>query len=167
MVLALPVYATGLLLLLLFAVRWPLFPLAGGGARRLVLPVLTLALGLAAGQARLVRAAARDELGRDYVRTALAKGLDPREVLQGHVLPNAAAPALALFGVQLGSLLGGAVLTETVFALNGLGRYAVLAVAHRDYPALQGVILCFTVGSLAASLLVDLACAALDPRPRE
>lgn len=134
--------------------------------RGLALPVLTLGLALAAGVARLVRSQMLEVLSQDYVRTARAKGLLPRTVILHHALRNALIPAVTLIGIQLGNLLGGAVVIEIVFARPGLGRLLVDAINENDLPVVQGIVLVIAVGYVAMTLLVDIAYRLLDPRLR-
>lgn len=132
--------------------------------RRLALPALTLASIPLALTARMTRAAMVEELGRDYVRTARAKGAPEWRVVLVHTLKNAALPVVTAVGLQLGYLLGGAVLTERIFNWPGLGTYAVQAVLARDFPALQGTVLLLAVTFVTVNLLVDLSYRFLDPR---
>jgi peptide/nickel transport system permease protein len=164
---AMPVYWIGLLGILLFAVRWRLLPSMGGGSfRALVLPACTLALYSAASLMRMTRSAMLDVLHQDYVRMARAKGLSTAKVLIKHALRNAAIPIVTVVGLQFGGLLGGAVITETVFAWPGVGRLAVAAVQHRDFPVVQAVTLVIALIFSAINLTVDLLYAALNPRIR-
>lgn len=133
---------------------------------RLLLPALTLATIPLALTARMTRAAVIEELGKDYTRTARAKGLGEAAVLLRHVLANAALPVVTAVGLQLGYLLSGAVLTERIFNWPGLGTYAVQAVLARDFPALQGTVLLLAVVFVTVNLLVDLSYGLLDPRLR-
>jgi ABC-type dipeptide/oligopeptide/nickel transport system permease component len=116
---------------------------------------------------RMTRAALLETLSDDYVRTARAKGASPARVLFGHALPNAAAPVLSVLGLQLGALLAGSVVTETIFAWPGLGRLVVEAIQARDYPVVQGAVLVIATVTVLANLLAELAQAALDPRVLE
>lgn len=165
--LALPPYWVALLLVQLFAVRLGWLPVFGSGtAAHLILPAVTLALPGAAIVARLVRANMLEVIGADFVRTALAKGLSPRRVLLRHVLPNSLIPALMLLGLNLGHLIGGAFVIETVFAWPGLGRLMVQAIFDRDIPVVMGTVLAVTPLCLSVNLVVDLMHGALDPRLR-
>jgi peptide/nickel transport system permease protein len=165
-----PAFVVGPFLIGALAYGAGLFPVSGrGGAGldrlwHLFLPSLTLALAGAAAYARLLRAELGEALREDYVRTARAKGLSPRAVLWRHALRNAVVPLVALAGVDAAGLLGGAVVTETVFAWPGLGREAVLAVLNVDLPVALGVVLVSAALVLVVGLLADLAVAALDPR---
>jgi peptide/nickel transport system permease protein len=116
--------------------------------------------------ARLVRSSMLEVLGQDYVRTARAKGVGEVRVLTGHALKNAAIPIVTLLGLQFAQLLGGAVVTETIFAWPGIGRLVVEAIFNRDFPVVQGVVLVVSLIFVAVNLLVDLAYVALDPRIR-
>lgn len=164
---ATPVYWLGLLLILVFSVRLGWFPSMGGGtARAMVLPTITLAAYSMARITRLTRSAVLDVLRLDYVRVARSKGISERVVLYKHVLRNAAIPIVTMIGLQLGGLLGGAVLTEVVFSLPGMGRLAVNAVYNRDFPVVQAVALVGAVLFSFINLLVDLTYAALNPQVR-
>jgi ABC-type dipeptide/oligopeptide/nickel transport system permease component len=164
---SLPVFWLGLLLMLLFAaiLRW--LPSSGSGTlRHLILPAVTLGLAEAALIARMTRSAMLDVLHEDYVRTARAKGLRELVVIGRHALRNAAIPLVTIVGMDFGRLLGGAVITETVFAWPGIGLLVVDAVKFRDYPVVQGAILFFALAVVLVNLLVDLSYAYLDPRVR-
>jgi peptide/nickel transport system permease protein len=133
-------------------------------AHHLILPAASLALFYAAIYTRLMRASMLEVTGQDYVRTARAKGISERRVLYGHALRNALLPLLTVVGVQVGSLLGGSVLVESVFGWPGLGRLAFEAVQQRDYNLLLGILLMSSVLVVAVNLAVDLLYAVLDPR---
>jgi peptide/nickel transport system permease protein len=163
--LSMPVFWTGLVLIVVFALWLPWLPVGGAGSpAHLVLPAVTLALPSLAMVARMTRSSVLDVLREDYVRTARAKGLAERLVVAKHALRNAAIPILTLLGLQAGQLMGGAVLTETVFAWPGLGRLMVKAIFARDYVLLQGAVLVFALAFVIINLAVDLAYGALDPR---
>jgi peptide/nickel transport system permease protein len=163
--LSMPVFWTGLVLIVVFALWLPWLPVAGAGSpAHLVLPAVTLALPSLAMVARMTRSSVLDVLREDYVRTARAKGVAERLVVAKHALRNAAIPILTLLGLQAGQLMGGAVLTETVFAWPGLGRLMVKAIFARDYVLLQGAVLVFALAFVIINLAVDLAYGALDPR---
>jgi peptide/nickel transport system permease protein len=136
------------------------------GLRSLVLPAVTLGLALGAVITRTLRSSMLEALSEDYVRTARAKGLSEWSVIRGHVLKNALIPVVTVLGLQLGTLIGGAVITEYVFALPGVGRLVVDAVFARDYPLVQGVVLLIAVGFILSNLLVDLLYGWIDPRIR-
>ena len=162
-----PVFYSSLLLILFFSFRLGWFPATGqGGLERLVLPASALGLASAAALARLVRSSMLEVLGQDYIVTARAKGLSGGAVIMGHALKNALIPTVTMLGLQLGALLGGAVVTETIFSRPGLGRLAVDAITSRDFPLIQGVVLVAAVTYVLINLVVDLLYAAIDPRIR-
>jgi peptide/nickel transport system permease protein len=130
------------------------------------LPALTLGTALAAILSRMVRASLLEVLEEDYIRTARAKGLSPHTVIWRHGLRNAALPVLTVLGLQLGALLGGAVITETVFSWPGIGQLTVEAIQRRDYPLVQGCVLLISLAYVLVNTLTDLAYAGLDPRVR-
>lgn len=157
----------GLMLILIFAVRWPLFPPSGrDGLSALVLPSITLAMYFGALLARMARASVLEVLSADYLRTARAKGLNERRVLWKHSLRNALIPVVTVFGVQAGALLGGAVVTETVFSWPGVGSLVVEAIYRRDYAVVQTAVLISAVIYSLINLGVDVVYAFLDPRIR-
>ena len=163
--LSMPVFWTGLVLIVVFAFWLPLLPVGGvGSPSHLVLPAVTLALPSIAMIARMTRSSVLEVLREDYVRTARAKGVGERLVVAKHALRNAAIPILTLVGLQAGQLMGGAVLTETVFAWPGLGRLMVKAIFARDYILLQGAVLIFAMAFVVINLVVDLSYGMLDPR---
>src|SRR5262245_3859361 len=163
--LSMPVFWTGLVLIVVFALWLNWLPVGGAGSLgHLVLPTVTLALPSMAMIARMTRSAVLDVLREDYVRTARAKGVAEPWVLARHALRNAFIPILTLLGLQSGQLMGGAVLTETVFAWPGLGRLMVKAIFARDYVLLQGAVLVFALAFVVINLLVDLSYGLLDPR---
>ena len=164
---AIPVFWLGILLILIFGVwlRW--LPVSGaGGLKHLVLPAVTLAAYPLARNARLVRSSVLEVLGREYVTTARAKGLKDWTVLIRHVLRNALMPIMTLNALDLGSLLGGAVITESVFGWPGMGRLTVLAIRDWDYPVVQAGVALIAMTYVLANLFVDLLYLALDPRIR-
>ena len=162
-----PIFWSGLLLILLFSVRLEWLPAGGTGTlRHLVLPALSLGLFGAGVLARQTRSGMLEVLGQDFVRTARAKGLPERVVVVKHALKNALIPVVTVLGDQFGRLLGGAILTETVFAWPGMGRYLIESISQRDYPAVQGVILVFAAAVVVINLAVDLSYGLLDPRVR-
>ncbi len=164
---AMPVYWSGLLFILLFSAKLRWLPSMGAeGWAALILPAATLGLNTMARIMRITRSSMLDVLGQDFVRTVRAKGMRERNVLFKHALRNAAVPIVSLVGLQLGTLLGGAVLVETVFAWPGVGRLAVNAVYARDFPLVQAVALLVTVTFCLVNLLVDLVAAALNPQIR-
>jgi peptide/nickel transport system permease protein len=131
-----------------------------------MVPWITLAFLFSAAYARLTRAGMLETMSEDYVRTARSKGLRERDVVIKHGLRAALTPILTIFGLDLGLLLGGAVLTETAFSLDGLGRYAILAIGDQDLPRILGVVLVASVFVVLANLIVDLLYAVVDPRVR-
>src|SRR5262249_46904503 len=148
-----------------FSLGLPWLPVGGmGSPAHLVLPALTLSLPSIAMVARMTRSSVLEVLREDYVRTARAKGLAEQLVVAKHALRNALIPIITLLGLQAGQLMGGAVLTETVFAWPGLGRLMVKAIFARDYVLLQGAVLLFAVAFVFVNLIVDLSYGALDPR---
>lgn len=162
-----PVFWLALLLIMLFAVQLQWLPATSGpGLPGLVLPAISLALLSAATLARLVRASILDVLRLDYLTTARAKGLAGRVVVLRHALPNALLPVITAMGLQLGALLSGAVITETVFARPGLGKLVVDSIQNKDLPTVQGVILVLAVVYVLTNLLVDLSYGLIDPRIR-
>lgn len=164
---AIPGFWLGTMLILAFAVERRWFPASGyDDPRSLVLPALTLAAYPLATVVRLLRASLAETITGDFVRTARGKGLAASVVLWRHVLPNAALPALAYVGLQIGFLLGGAVVVEGVFAYPGIGRLALQAVADRDLPLIQAIVVTVAALIVGVNLLVDLLAAWIDPRSR-
>jgi peptide/nickel transport system permease protein len=170
-----PNFLLALLLIFLFGVTLRWLPISGytdpleepwNGLRSLALPAATLGLALAAVITRTLRSSLLETLTEDYVRTARAKGLSEWRVMRGHVLKNALIPVVTVLGLQLGTLIGGAVITEYVFALPGVGRLVVDAVFARDYPLVQGVVLLIAVGFIVSNLVVDVLYGWIDPRIR-
>lgn len=170
-----PAFVVGYLLIYLFSIelRWlPVQgykPIADGivpWARHLVLPTITLGLVYVALIARITRAAMLDVLSEDYIRTAKAKGVATRPMLLKHALKNAGVPVVTVIGIGIALLIGGVVITETVFNIPGIGRLVVDAITKRDYPVIQGVILLFAGVYVFVNLLVDLSYTLLDPRIR-
>ena len=162
-----PVFYSALLLILFFSFTLAWFPATGqGGPERLVLPATALGLSSAAVLARLVRSSMLDVLHQEYVVTARAKGLAPTLVLLRHALKNALIPAVTMLGLQLGALLGGAVVTETIFSRPGVGRLAVDAILNRDFPLVQGTVLFAAATYVLVNLAVDVSYAIIDPRIR-
>ena len=164
---SMPVFYSSLLLLMLFSFTLGWFPATGeGGLDHLILPATALGLISSAVLARLVRSGMLGVLRQDYIVTARAKGLSRALVVWRHALRNALIPVITMVGLQLGALLGGAVVTETIFSRPGLGRLAVDAILNRDFPLVQGTVLIAAVVYVAVNLLVDIAYAAVDPRIR-
>lgn len=184
---SMPVYWLGLLLMLLFAVQLGWLPAIGRGVPlpeaflaavtgrpqvlwdsigHIALPALALAANSAAIISRLVRASMLEVLREDFVRTAYAKGLRKGRVVIRHALRNALLPVLSVIGLRFGALLGGAVLTESIFAWPGLGQLTIAAISQRDLPLIQGIVLTFAIVFALVNLVVDLLYAAVDPRVR-
>ncbi len=171
--LSFPNFALGPLLILLFSIRLGWLPVSGAGTGgtadfllHLILPALTLALGLAAILTRMVRTAMLEELSQDYIRTARAKGLPENQVVYRHALRNALIPVLTVVGLQFGSLLAGAIVTETIFSWPGIGRLTLSAISNRDYALVQGCILTVGLTYVAVNLLTDVAYTIANPRMR-
>jgi ABC-type dipeptide/oligopeptide/nickel transport system permease component len=164
---SIPVFWLALLLIMLFAVRLQWFPATSQpGLRGLVLPAVSLALLSAATLARIVRGSILEVLRQEYLTTARAKGISYAAVVFRHALPNAIIPVVTVMGLQFGSLLSGAVITETVFARPGLGKLVVDSIQNKDLPVVQGVILVLAIIYILMNLLVDLSYAVIDPRIR-
>ena len=164
---SIPNFWLGPLLILVFSLWLGWFPVSGReGAGSVVLPALTLGTGLAAVLSRMVRSSMLEVLGEEYIRTARAKGLPPHRVILHHGLRNALLPVITLMGLQLGALLAGAVITETVFSWPGIGLLTIEAIQSRDYPVVQACVLLISVGYVLVNLLTDIAYAWADPRIR-
>jgi peptide/nickel transport system permease protein len=173
--LSVPSFWLAILLVLFLSIRLRLFPSSGyvpfgddpiAALRHIALPAITLGVAMAASTMRMTRAAMLEVLNADYVRTARAKGLPWRRVVWKHALRNALIPVTTLIGLQLGQLMGGVVVTETVFAWPGIGKLTVDAIFARDYPVVQGAILASAVLFVLINLVTDLLYATLDPRLR-
>jgi ABC-type dipeptide/oligopeptide/nickel transport system permease component len=165
---SLPSFWLGLMLILLFGVELGVLPIAGReGLDSLVLPAVTLAMVPLGIITRMVRSSVLDALREDYIRTARAKGLGGSRILFGHALRNSLIPLVTVVGVQFGTLLGGAIIVETVFAWPGIGSLLIDAVSARDFPLVQGIILMIAIGFVLVNLVVDLLYAVLDPRVRD
>ncbi|MET0969450.1 MAG: ABC transporter permease [Tardiphaga sp.] len=173
--LSLPSFWLGILLILAFSIYLPVLPASGyvsplvdplGHLSHLVLPAVTLGTALAAATMRMTRATMLEVMRADYVRTARAKGLSRRTVIWGHALRNARMPIVTLLGIQLGQLLGGVVVTETVFSWPGIGKLTVDAIFARDYPVVQGAVLLTATLFVLINLVTDLIYTMLDPRVR-
>lgn len=172
---AIPTFFLGILLILFFAVRLRWLP-AGGYVsitddpvahfKSMLLPSFTLGFASAGLLARLVRSSMLDVMKEDYVRTALAKGVRDRAVIVRHALRNALIPAITVIGFSVGALLGGAVVTETVFTIPGMGRLVVQSIARRDFPVIQGAVMLIASGYVLVNLLVDILYVYIDPRIR-
>lgn len=160
-----PDYWLGILLILLFSLKLGWLPVMGfDGPASLILPVFTLGLSMAVVQGRVLRASLLEIMGQEYMLFARSKGLSRRVIVLRHLLKNALVPVVVMWGTCLGSLLGGAVIIESVFAWPGIGKLAVDAVLGRDLPLLQGVVLVMGVSYVLCNRLADLACRCLDPR---
>jgi glutathione transport system permease protein len=170
-----PVFFLGLVLIWFAGFQWQLLPFTGRGGplwtadgiRAIILPAVTLGGVLVGPVARMTRTAVVDTLSADHVRTARAKGLHERLVVLRHALRNALIPVVTLIGLQIGFLLGGAVVTETIFSWPGVGRLAVGAILSADFPMAQGTIIVLSAGFILVNLIVDLLYAVLDPRVRQ
>lgn len=172
--LTMPIFFIGLILIWWFAFELRWLPIGGrggsiftvNGLKHALLPAVTLALNQAGSVARLTRSTMLEVLGEDYIRTARAKGLAPYVVTLKHALKNASLPVITVMGLQFGHLLGGAVVTETVFAWPGLGRLMVQSIMRKDFPVVQSSVLIFATSFIFINLLVDLIYAYLNPRIR-
>jgi len=164
---SMPSFWLGLLLIFVFSLQLGWLPATGqGGLERLILPAATIGLGYSAVVARLVRSSFLEVLGNGYIATARSKGLSERLVVLKHALGNALIPVVTIIGVQIGNLLAGTIVVETVFSRRGMGRLAVTAVLDKDYPLIQGVVLVSAIGYVLINLLVDLSYSIIDPRIR-
>ena len=162
-----PTFFLGLLFILTLSLKLGWFPTSGRGDwQHLALPALTLGAFSMASIARLTRSAVLDSLGQDYVRTARAKGLPELTVVVKHTLKNAALPVVTITGLQFGTLLGGAVVTETVFAWPGIGRLAIQSIYNRDYPIVQCTVFLSAILFIVINFTIDLLYGVLDPRAR-
>jgi peptide/nickel transport system permease protein len=172
---SLPIFFTGLISLELFSYKWPIFPNVQFvpftqdpllWARNLVLPWITTAFLYAALYARLTRSGMLETMGEDYIRTARAKGLQERTVIVKHALRAVLTPVLTIFGMDLGLLIGGAILTEVTFSLHGLGLFTIEAVNNQDFPEIMGVVMLAAFFVVIANLIIDILYAVVDPRVR-
>jgi peptide/nickel transport system permease protein len=170
-----PTFWLGLVLIYVFSVRWKLLPPSGfvpfsedpvANLRSMVLPSLALAVWLAGPLARFVRSSLIEVLSTQFVTTARAKGLSERGVMRGHALKNALIPTVTFAGLQIGGLLGGAIVTEVVFSLPGIGSLALSGIQNRDFPVVQGVVLVVACGYVLINIAVDIGYVLLDPRIR-
>src|SRR5690606_32525787 len=162
-----PSFFVGIMLILLLSLRFNLLPSSGRGSwQQLIMPALTLSTGLLAILARMARSSLLEVISQDYVRTARAKGLSERRVIAAHCLRNAAIPVVTIAGMSIGTLIGGAAITETVFAWPGVGRLTVDAISSRDYPVIQLIVIAVAATVVIANLAVDIAYGLLDPRIR-
>jgi peptide/nickel transport system permease protein len=164
---SLPTFWLGIMLILLFSVQFHLLPSSGRGTlEHLILPAVTLGLFTTARITRLTRSGMLEVLNQDYIRTARAKGVSDPPVVWKHALKNAAIPIVTIVGIELGTLLGGSVITETIFAWPGVGRLSVQAIANRDYPVVQAAVFLLASTFVLVNLLVDVIYTYLDPRIR-
>ena len=164
---AMPNFFFALILIMLFSISWRMLPVSGSDTwQHFVMPAITLGYYAAPAFMRLIRAGMIEVLGADYIRTARAKGLPTRTVVFKHALRNAIVPVVALAAVQLGFLLGGSIVIETIFALDGLGYLAYQSITHKDFPVTQVIVLLLSVIYILLTLASDIANAWLDPRIR-
>lgn len=164
---ALPSFWLGIILLLLFSVKFPIFPLFGSGnLKNLILPAIALGFARAAVILRLTRASMVDELSKEYIITARAKGLTEKMIYYKHALKNALIPIVTVTGIQFGYMLGGAIIIEQVFSLPGLGRLFLYAIYHRDFPVIQGGVVFIAVIFSLTNFLVDIFYSILNPKIR-
>jgi ABC-type dipeptide/oligopeptide/nickel transport system permease component len=170
-----PVFWIGILAVLVFSVAWPIFPSIGyvsplqdpiAALRHLTLPALCMGAALAGAIARMTRSEMIEQLGKDYIVTARAKGLSPREVTYRHALRNSLITVVTFTGLEFGTLLGGAIIVETIFAWPGLGRTVIQAIFSRDYPMVQGIVLFLAFFFVFVNLLVDISYTFLNPQIR-
>jgi peptide/nickel transport system permease protein len=168
-----PEFFMGVLLILCFALAWDVLPAVGyvsltdsvwGNLQHMILPAVTLGLARAALLTRLIRASMMEVIRLDYVTTARAKGVRERAVVLRHALKNALIPTVTVLGLQVGFLIGGAIVVETVFSVPGVGSFGIGAIALRDYPQVQAFVLLFALGFVLVNLVVDILYALLDPR---
>ncbi len=162
---AMPVFWVGMLMIMLFSVQLRWLPTGGyGGLRYLVLPAIALGMHYMALTARLLRSSLIEVLGTDYVRTARAKGVMPKKVITGHALRNSMLPTVTVIGLQIGGLLGGSVVTETVFAWPGVGQLLIQSINARDFPMIQACIILLAGVFVLVNLIVDILYMFIDPR---
>ena len=162
---SIPVFWLALMMMLLFSIQWGLLPTAGNTTwKHYIMPTFCLAVYSIAFIARMTRSSLLELLGQDFTRTARAKGLTERVIMVRHVLRNALLPIITVIGLRFGYMLGGAVITETIFAWPGLGRLLVVAVTQRDIPVVQGVLLIVATTFVLINLIVDILYAVVDPR---
>jgi peptide/nickel transport system permease protein len=164
---AMPLYWFGIMLIIIFGIWLGWLPISGSDSLlHLILPAITLGSWILPVNMRLVRSGMLEVLNQDYIRTARAKGLAEKKVLIKHAFKNAAIPVVTVSGMQFGALLGGAVVTETVFAWPGLGRLAVDSIRMGDYPVVQAIVVIFAMFIVLANLTADIVAAFIDPRIR-
>jgi len=162
--LSLPSFWIGMILIQVFATQLAWVPVLGTGLDALILPSISLGLFVAGGLARLIRNSIIDAMSQDYIRTARAKGLSQARVVAKHAMRNALIPPITLLGIQFAVLIGGAVVTETVFARPGIGRLLVMAVLEKDFPVVQGVVVLTTAAYVLINVLIDILYGIIDPR---
>ncbi len=164
---SMPSFWIGIMLMLFFGVQLRLLPISGrGGIEHLILPSITLAFFYVAQNARVMRSSMLEVLGLDYIRTARAKGLSKQRVIYRHALKNALIPVITLIGLQVGAMLGGTVIIETVFAWPGVGRLVVTSIGAKDFPVVQAGVVVLASSFVLANTIVDLTYAMIDPRIR-
>ena len=164
---SMPTFWLGIMLILIFSVQFNVLPSSGrGGPEHLLLPAVTLGLFTTARITRLTRSGMLEVLNQDYIRTARAKGVSGQPVVWKHAFKNAAIPIVTIVGIELGTLLGGSVITETIFAWPGVGRLSVQAIYNRDYPVVQAAVFLLASTFVLVNLVVDLLYTYLDPRIR-
>jgi peptide/nickel transport system permease protein len=173
--LAIPGFWLGIMLIFLFSVHWRLLPVFGfvsifhnpiEGIKSQILPIIALGLGAAALNMRQMRSAMLEVLAQDYIRTARAKGLRERSVIWRHAFKNSVLPVVTIMGLQVGRIIGGAVVVENIFAISGVGRLMVQSILNRDFPVVQAIVLLVSIAVLLSNLLTDLLYAYIDPRIR-
>jgi peptide/nickel transport system permease protein len=164
---SMPTFWLGIMLILFFSVQFNVLPSSGrGGMNHLILPAITLGLFTTARITRLTRSGMLEVLNQDYIRTARAKGVGGSPIVWKHAFKNAAVPIVTIVGIELGTLLGGSVITETIFAWPGVGRLSVQAIYNRDYPVVQAAVFLLATTFVLVNLVVDLLYTYLDPRIR-
>mgnify|MGYP001176579761 CR=1 FL=1 len=164
---SLPDFWVGFMLILIFSRNLRLLPTSGTGTwKHMIMPLITLSFPLTTFMTRIVRAGMLDVMGKDYIRTARAKGASERLVIMRHVFKNMMIPVITLLGLQLGVLMGGVVITESVFAWPGVGRLLVDSILRKDFPVVQTAVLFIALSYVFVNIFVDIAYAYLDPRIR-
>ncbi len=162
---SIPIFWLGLMLILFFSVQLHLLPVSGrGGLSHLILPSLSIALYSSAALTRLIRSNFIEVMNADYIRTARAKGVSELKIVLKHALRNASIPVITMLGLQFATLLGGAVITETIFAWPGVGRLAIQAIYDRDYPLVQAVVFVVAFTFVVTNIIIDIIYTYLDPR---
>lgn len=165
--LSMPNFWLGPMLIIIFSLKLNIFPVSGpGGLNHLILPAVTLGTAMAAFLTRMIRSSMLEELSKEYIRTARAKGLSKWRIIFKHALKNALIPVLTIIGLQFGILLTGAIITETIFSWPGIGRMTIQAIQQRNYPLVQGAILSISVTYIFINTITDIAYAWLNPRIR-